>query len=214
MGRRIVGTQAEKSHGKITRQRPVSRLTYGNSQYLFLAEKRDRIALDLHAAKGSQVLICFVYKRLHKTGMFVRRPPISLFRSLDSPFCMVQKTSTLDQWQVRGHWFLAYIHLERTRDLFSNMKERHQYGDRRFLVWAGIMLIDSHTHPWIWHSSVTAVKYRNDIMELHVRLSVVQLALLLFKRTTTRVLIRFIWLTNFRKVSTFGGWIGQPDRQT
>ncbi|GFX18340.1 transposable element Tc1 transposase [Trichonephila clavipes] len=57
----------------------------------------------------------------------------------------------------------------RTRYLSSNVHEIYNFGGGDFSVWAGIMLDDrTHLHAFE-RSSVTAARYKDEVLELYVR---------------------------------------------
>ncbi|GFV64949.1 transposable element Tcb2 transposase [Trichonephila clavipes] len=61
--------------------------------------------------------------------------------------------------------------MERTKDLLSNIQEIDHYDNKGLMVWAGITL-DGCTQFHIYEKgSLTAVKYRNDVLEPYIAIS-------------------------------------------
>ncbi|GFV68800.1 transposable element Tcb2 transposase [Trichonephila clavipes] len=144
--------------------------TAGDDRYIFLQAKRGRrqsasiIAQQLSTAMGRQVSWFTVARRLHKGGLFTRRPeryhPLKIgHRRHRLQWCREHKNWTTDQW---------------TRVLFTdesrNIKKRHRYGSPGVLVWGGIML-NGRTELKIFDRvSVIGDRYCEEVLLTHVRL--------------------------------------------
>ncbi|GFW25430.1 transposable element Tcb2 transposase [Trichonephila clavipes] len=115
------------------------------------------IAQKLSTATGRQVSWFTVARRLHKGGLFARRPerclPLKVgHRSHRLQWCREHKNWTTDQWSrdlfTEESRFSTRSDSQRiliwreigTRFYTSNIKERHHYGGPGVLVCGGIML--------------------------------------------------------------------------
>ncbi|GFY36522.1 transposable element Tcb2 transposase [Trichonephila clavipes] len=112
------------------------------------------IAQQLCTAKGRQVSRFTVARRLHKWGLFTRRPerclPLKVGHRLQ--WCTEHKNWKTDQWirvlftnesrfSTRSDSQRVLIWREiGTRPYTSNIKERHYYGGPGVFAWRGIML--------------------------------------------------------------------------
>ncbi|GFW11907.1 transposable element Tcb2 transposase [Trichonephila clavipes] len=137
--------------------------TAGDDRYIILQAKRGRrqsasvIAQQLSTATGRQVSRFTVARRLHKGGLFARRPKRCLPLKVDRrrhrlQWCREHKNWTTDQWSrvlftdesqfsTRSDSQCVLIWREiGTRFYTSNIKERLHYGGPGVLVWGGIML--------------------------------------------------------------------------
>ncbi|GFW26358.1 transposable element Tcb2 transposase [Trichonephila clavipes] len=190
-------TVAEVSkNGDVTRQ-PVSgqpRVTTPHQdRYLVISAGRQRgstaraLGSALTVAIGIRISRQTVYRRLNHAGLYARRPAVCI------PFTSARK-------RARLNWILKHQHLsvgEWANVMFSdesrfrlssdsrrvtiwrergtrfeprNITERHHFPSRGVMVWAGIMMdgcIDLHFFDT---GSVTAQRYRDEILEPYVRL--------------------------------------------
>ncbi|GFV46009.1 transposable element Tcb2 transposase [Trichonephila clavipes] len=152
------GTAARKVGGGRPRT-----TTAGDDRYIILQAKRGRrqsasiIAQQLSSATGRQVMQFTETRRLHKGGLFARRPERCLPLKVDHrrhhlQWCREHKNCTTDQWSrilfTDESWFSKRSDSQRvliwreigTRFYTSNIKGRHHYGGPGVLVWGGIML--------------------------------------------------------------------------
>ncbi|GFU95056.1 transposable element Tcb2 transposase [Trichonephila clavipes] len=128
----------------------------GDDQYIILQMKRGRrqstsvISHQLSTATGRQVSWFTVARRLHKGGLFSRRPerclPLKVgHRRHPLQWCREPKNWTTDQWsrvlytdesrfsaRKRFSTLLIWREIE-TQFYPSNIKERHRYGVLEFL---------------------------------------------------------------------------------
>ncbi|GFU50953.1 transposable element Tcb1 transposase [Trichonephila clavipes] len=141
----------------------------------------------LYSNAGRQVLRFTVARRLHKGGLFARRPERCLPLKVDHrrhrlQWCREHKNWTTDQWSrvlftdesrfsTRSDSQRVLIWREiGTRFYTSNIKERHHYGGPGVLVWGGIML-NGRTELHIFdRGSVTGDRYCEEVLLRHVRL--------------------------------------------
>ncbi|GFS60122.1 transposable element Tcb2 transposase [Trichonephila clavipes] len=167
--------------------------TAGEDRYIILQAKRGRrqsasvIALQLSTATGRQASRFTVARRLHKGGLFARRPECCLPLKVDHrrhrlQWCREHKNWTTDQWSrflftdesrfsTRSDSQRVLIWREiGTRFYTSNIKERHHYGGPEVLVWGGIML-NGRTEVHIFdRGSVIGVRYCEEVLLPHARL--------------------------------------------
>ncbi|GFT85544.1 transposable element Tcb2 transposase [Trichonephila clavipes] len=126
-------------------------------------------------------------RRLHKGGLFTRRPerclPLEVdYRRHRLQWCREHKNWTTDQWSrvlftdesrfiTRGDSQRVLIWREiGTWFYTSNIKERHHYGGPGVLVLGGIML-NGRTELHIFdRGSVIGDRYCEEVLLLHVRL--------------------------------------------
>ncbi|GFV99932.1 transposable element Tcb2 transposase [Trichonephila clavipes] len=145
------------------------------------------IAQQLSTATGRQVSRFTVARRLHKGGLFVRRPERCLPLKVDHlrhhlQWCREHKNWTTDQWSrvlftdesrfsTRSDSQRVLIWREiGTRFYTSNIKERHCYGGPGVLVWGDIML-NGRTELHIFdRGSVIGDHYCEEVLLPHVRL--------------------------------------------
>ncbi|GFY04974.1 transposable element Tcb2 transposase [Trichonephila clavipes] len=132
--------------------------TAGDDRYIILQVKRGRrwsasvIAQQLSTAMGRQVSQFTAARRLHKRGLFARRPERCLPWKVDPrrhhlQWCREHKSWTTDQWSrvlfTDESRFSTRSDSERvliwreigTRFYTSNIKERDHYGGPGVLVW-------------------------------------------------------------------------------
>ncbi|GFX21544.1 transposable element Tcb1 transposase [Trichonephila clavipes] len=167
--------------------------TAGDDRYIILQAKRGRrqsasvIAQQLSTATGRQVSRFTMARRLHKGGLFARRPEHCLLLKVDHrrnrlQWCREHKNWTTDQWSrvlftdesrfsTRSDSQRVLIWREiGTRFCTSNIKERHHYGGPGVLVWGGIMLNGRTELPIFDRGSVTGDRYCEEVLLPHVRL--------------------------------------------
>ncbi|GFV62237.1 transposable element Tcb2 transposase [Trichonephila clavipes] len=132
--------------------------TTGDDRYIILQVKRGRRqsasinAQQLSTATGQQALRFTVARRLHKGGLFTRRPERCLPLKVDHrrhrlQWCREHKNWTTDQWsrvlftdesrfstRSDSQRFLIWREIG-TRFYPSNIKERHRYVGPGVLVW-------------------------------------------------------------------------------
>ncbi|GFV35003.1 transposable element Tcb2 transposase [Trichonephila clavipes] len=137
--------------------------TVGNHQYIILYAKRGRqaaasaIALQLCTAMGRQVSRFTMVRRLHKGGLFARRPerchPLKVgHRHHRLQWCREHKNWSTNQWShvlftdesrfsTRSDSQRVLILREIGTQFYpSNIKERHHYSGHGVLVCRGIIL--------------------------------------------------------------------------
>ncbi|GFW53566.1 transposable element Tcb2 transposase [Trichonephila clavipes] len=145
------------------------------------------IAQTLSTATGRQVSQFTVARRLHKRGLFARRPerclPLKVaHRRHRLQWCSEHKNWTTDQWSrvlfTDESQFSTRSDSQRVliwreigiRFYPSNIKERHRYGGPGVLVWGGIML-NGRTKLHIFdRESVTGNRNCEEVLLPHVRL--------------------------------------------
>ncbi|GFU55972.1 transposable element Tcb2 transposase [Trichonephila clavipes] len=135
--------------------------TAGDDRYIILQAKRGRrqsasvIAQQLSTATRRQVSRFTGARRLHKGGLFARRPERCLPLKVDHrrhrlQWCREHKKTgqlingVVSSLRMRGtrsdsQRVLVWREIG-TRFYTSNIKERHHYGGPGVLVWGGIML--------------------------------------------------------------------------
>ncbi|GFX72464.1 transposable element Tcb1 transposase [Trichonephila clavipes] len=167
--------------------------TAGDDQYIIRQAKRGRrqsasvIAQQLSTAKGRQVSRFTVARRLHKGGLFTRRPERSLLLKVDHrhhrlQWCREHKIWTTDQWSpvlfTDESWFSTRSDSQcvliwreiGTRFYTSNIKERHHYAGPGVLVWGSIMR-NGRTELHIFdRGSLIGDRYCEEVLLSHVRL--------------------------------------------
>ncbi|GBN13741.1 Transposable element Tcb2 transposase [Araneus ventricosus] len=146
-----------------------------------------QLSRDLYAATGPRVSRVTVSKRLHETGLFVRRhavcvPITSTNRRVHLAWCREHRDWSMDQWATVLFTDESLFSLNtdscRTfiwrepgiRYLPSNAREIDHYGGAGLMVWAGIMLDDRTPLHVSEIDTVTCVRYRDKILESYVRL--------------------------------------------
>ncbi|GFW38860.1 transposable element Tc1 transposase [Trichonephila clavipes] len=155
-------------------------------------EKRPTAVSKRHCSatfysKGRQVSRFTAARRLHKGGLFARRPEHCLPLKVDHrrhhlQWCREHKNGTTDQWSrvlftdesrfsTRSDSQRVLIWREiGTRFYTSNIKERHHYGGPGVLVWGGTML-NGRTELHIFdRGSVIGDRYCEEVLLPHVRL--------------------------------------------
>ncbi|GFW67895.1 transposable element Tcb2 transposase [Trichonephila clavipes] len=136
-------------------------------------------------ATGRQVSRFTVARRLHKGGLFSRRPELCLPLKVDHrrhrlQWCRENKNWTTDQWsrvlftnesRFRTRSDSQHVLIWReigTRFYTSNIKERHHYGGPGVLVWGGIML-NGRTELHVFdRGSVIGDRYCEEVLLPHV----------------------------------------------
>ncbi|GFX93799.1 transposable element Tcb1 transposase [Trichonephila clavipes] len=160
-------------------------------RYLVISARRQRgssaraLSSALTVATGIRISRQTIYRRLNHAGLYSRRPEVCI------PLTSAHKRARLNwslkhqQWSV-GEWANVMFSDEsrfslssdsrwiwrerRTRFEPRNMTERHHFPSRGVMVWAGIMM-DGHTDLHFFDTgSVTAQRYRDEVLEPYVRL--------------------------------------------
>ncbi|GFW09796.1 transposable element Tcb2 transposase [Trichonephila clavipes] len=177
--------------GDVTRQ-PVSGqprvTTPRQDRYLVISARRHKgstaRALDsaLTVATGIRISRKTVYRRLNHAGLYARRPEVCI------PLTSAHKRARLNwslkhqHWSV-GEWANVMFSDESRFSLSSdsrgvtiwrergtrfeprNIKKRHHFPSRGVMVWAGIMM-DRRTDLHFFDTgSVTAQRYRDEVLE-------------------------------------------------
>ncbi|KFM73161.1 Transposable element Tcb2 transposase, partial [Stegodyphus mimosarum] len=160
---------------------------------MILQAKRGRqqsasaIAQQLCTATGRQVSLFTLARRLHKGGLFARRPerclPLKVgHRRQRLQWCKEHKNWTTDQWSrvlfTDENRFSTRSDSQRvliwrevgTRFYPSNIKERRRKGGPGVLVWGGIMLNGRSELHVFDRGSVTGDRYCEKVLLPHVRL--------------------------------------------
>ncbi|GFS78441.1 transposable element Tcb2 transposase [Trichonephila clavipes] len=139
--------------------------TAGDDRYIILQVKRDRrqsasvIAQQLSTATGRQVSRFTVARRLHKRGLFARRPERCL------PLKVDHRPQRLQWCREHKNWTTVNGVVSSLR-----MRERHHYGGPRVPVWGGILL-NGRTELHIFdRGSVIGDRYCEEVLLPHVRL--------------------------------------------
>lgn len=164
-----------------------------DDRYIVLQAKRNRfqsasaISQQLCTATGRQVSRFTVARRLHKGGLFARRPerciPLKVsHRRHRLEWCREHETWTPHQWSrvlfTDESRFSATSDSQRqliwrevgARFHPNNIAERDRYGGPGVVVWGGIML-NGRTELQIFdRGSVTGDRYCNEVILPHVRL--------------------------------------------
>ncbi|GFT91547.1 transposable element Tcb2 transposase [Trichonephila clavipes] len=210
--------------------------TARDDRYIILQAKRGRhqsasvIAQQLFTVTGRQVSLFTVARRLHKGGLFTRRPerylPLKVdLRRYRLQWCREHKNWTTDQWsrilftdesrfstrsdsqhvliwREIGTWFYT-----------SNIKERHHYGGPGVLVWGGIML-NGRTELHIFdRGSVIVDRYCEEVLLPMCICSEGLLAQTSFLWMTMHGHIGLLLLRSCWKVKISLEWIGQRTHQ-
>ncbi|GFV76092.1 transposable element Tcb2 transposase [Trichonephila clavipes] len=140
-------------------------ITIGDDPYIILQAKRGRrqsasvIAQKLSTATEQQVSRFTVARRLHKGGLFARRPERCIPLKVDH-------RRHLLQW-CREHKNRTIVNGVKSS---LRMRERHHYGGPGALVWGGIVL-NGQTELHIFdRGSVIGDRYCEEVLLPHVRL--------------------------------------------
>ena len=164
-----------------------------DDRYIVLQAKRARnqsasaIAQQRCTATGRQVSRFTVSRRLHKGGLFARRPercvPLNVgHRRHRFEWCKEHKNWTSHQWShvlfTDESRFSTKSDSKRqliwrevgTRLHPSNIVERDHYGGPGVLVWGGIMLNGQTELHVFAGGSVTGDRYCKEVIHPHVRL--------------------------------------------
>ena len=182
------GTAVQKVGGGRPRK-----TTAVDDRYIVLQAKRARnqsasaIAQQLCTATGRQVSRFTVARRLHKGGLFARRPerciPLKVgHRRRRLEWCKEHRNWTSHQWSrvlftdesrfsatSDSHRQLIWREVG-TRFYLSNIMERDRYGGPGVVVWGGIML-NGRTELHVFdRGSVTGDRYCQEVILPHVRL--------------------------------------------
>ncbi|GFY23916.1 transposable element Tc3 transposase [Trichonephila clavipes] len=167
--------------------------TPADDRYIVLQARRNRrqiageIARHTTQATGRPISLFTVARRLHRGGLFARRPVrcVTLppaHRRRCSPWCREHRNWRDNVWgrvlftddsrfSLSSDSHRILIWRERgNRNHPSNIIERDRYGGRGVLVWGGIML-GSRTDLHIFDAgSVNGTRYCNEILLPYVRL--------------------------------------------
>ncbi|GFV76901.1 transposable element Tcb2 transposase [Trichonephila clavipes] len=180
----------------VTRQSASGRprvTTPRQDRYLVISVRRQRgstaraLGSALTVAKGIRISRQTVYMRLNHAGLYSRRPAVYI------PFTSAHKRARLN-WGLKhqhrgvGEWVNVMFSDESQFSLRSdsrrvtiwrergtrfeprNITERHHFPSRRLMVWTGIMM-DGRTGLHFFDTgSVTAQRYRDEVLEPYVRL--------------------------------------------
>ncbi|GFV84547.1 transposable element Tcb2 transposase [Trichonephila clavipes] len=156
--------------GDVTRQ-PVSGrprvITARQDRYLVISAQRQRgstaRALDsaLTVATGIRISRQTVYKRLNHAGLYARRPAVCI------PLTSTHKRARLNWSLKHQHWSVG----EWANVMFSDESRFSLSSDYwGVVVWAGIMM-DGRTDLHFFDTgSVTAQRYRDEVLEPYIRL--------------------------------------------
>ncbi|GFX49561.1 transposable element Tcb2 transposase [Trichonephila clavipes] len=148
---------------------------------------RRPLVADHFQASGRRISATTVRNRLHNAGLYARRPVVCVplnGRQRRNRLCWAREHVSWTQQQWASVLFtdesrftmesdsgrLLIWREQRTRYHQSNTVERHSYRGGGILVWAGISL-GGHTDLYVFHGgTVTALRYRDEILDPYVRL--------------------------------------------
>ena len=163
-----------------------------DDRYIGLLARRQRRATapslrsDLIASTGRQISVSTVVRRLHKTGLYARRPAVCVpltarHRQARLEWCRHHVGWTRDQWsdvlftdesrfslQSDSRRVLVWREVG-TRYKAHNIIERSAFGGGGLTVWAGFSLggrTDLHVYDG---GTVTGQRYRDEILEPYVK---------------------------------------------
>lgn len=182
------GTAVRKVGGGRPRKKTVT-----DDRYIVLQAKRDRnqaagnIAQQLLTATGRQVSRFNVARRLHKCGLFPRRPErcitlTAAHRRHRLQWCIEHKDWTPHQWSHvlftdESRFSLTNDSRRQliwrevgTRFHPTNIRERDRWGGPGVLAWGGIMMNGRTELPIFDRGSVTGDLYCDEVILPHVRL--------------------------------------------
>ncbi|GFY14136.1 transposable element Tcb2 transposase [Trichonephila clavipes] len=154
----------------------------------------------------------------------VRRPVVcttlsSVIKRVRLKRCRDHKDKSMDQWMTILYTDESQCSLASdsnrtfiwgelwTHFLSSNVREMGHYDSGGLIVWASITL-NSRTHLHVFQiGTVTAVWYRDEVLELYVYLfrGAVGCDFILMYNNTSH--IELIWVINFWKMRIFAEWI-------
>lgn len=167
--------------------------TPAQDRYLALSARRHRqttateLSRDLAAASGKRISRQTVYRRLAERALYARRPVVCLPLSASHRRARLSWSRTHHSWTHQEWGRVLFTDESRfstqsdSRRVFiwrergaryhpSNVREIDQFGGRGILVWGGIML-GSRTPLHVFdEGSVTAQRYRDEVLEPYVRL--------------------------------------------
>ncbi|GFV47599.1 transposable element Tcb2 transposase [Trichonephila clavipes] len=147
---------------------------------------RRPLVADHFQASGRRISATTVRNRLHKAGLYARRPVVCVLlneRQRRNRLCWAREHVSWTQQQWASVLFtdesrftmesdsgrLLIWREQRTRYHQSNTVERHSYRGGGILVWAGISL-GGHTDLHVLHGgTVTGLRYRDEILDPYVR---------------------------------------------
>ncbi|GFW02444.1 transposable element Tcb2 transposase [Trichonephila clavipes] len=205
-----------------------------DDRYIVLQARRNRrqtageIARHTKQATGRPISRVTVARRLHRGGLFARRPvrcvPLTpAHRRRRSLWCREHRNWRDNEWgRVRftdesrfslssdSHRILIW----RERGSLnhpSNIIERDRYGGRGVLVWVGIML-GSHTDLHIFDaSSVNGTRYCNEILLPYMRLFRGDMGLQFLFMDDNAPCHRTVAASILKRVRILNVWIGRHD---
>ena len=167
--------------------------TDSQDRYLATIAKRNRhltsaqIAREFAAATGTRLSRHTVSDRLHKRGLYARKPMICV------PLTRAAKCARLQWCRDHRHWSttdwsrvlftdesrfclesdsrrVTIWREQNTRTKPENIRERHRYKGGGIMVWAGIIL-NGRTDLHIFTSAtMNAVMYRDEVLDPYVKL--------------------------------------------
>ncbi|GFV47299.1 transposable element Tcb2 transposase [Trichonephila clavipes] len=147
---------------------------------------RRPLVADHFQASGRRISATTVRNRLHNAGLYARRPVVCVplnGRQRRNRLCWAREHVSWTQQQWASVLFtdesrftmesdsgrLLIWREQRTRYHQSNTVERHSYRGGGILVWAGISL-GGHTDLHVFHgTTVTGLRYRDEILDPYVR---------------------------------------------
>ncbi|GFX08848.1 transposable element Tc1 transposase [Trichonephila clavipes] len=182
--------------GDVTRQ-PVSGrprvITPRQDRYLVISARRQRgstartLGSALTVATGKRISRQTVYRRLNHVGLYARRPTLCIPLTSAHNRARLNWSLKHQHWSV-GEWANVMFSDESQFSLSSDSRrvtiwrergtrfeprsitERHYFPSRGVMVWAGIMM-DGRTDLHFFDTgSVTAQRYRDEVLESYVRL--------------------------------------------
>ncbi|UYV79238.1 hypothetical protein LAZ67_17001702 [Cordylochernes scorpioides] len=182
------GTIKRKEGSGIQRKTATS-----EDRYLVVTAKRHRemtaiqLSNELSSATGTRISRQTVYRRLHEGALYARRPMVcipltSAHRRARLNWCLEHHAWTHDQWanvlfSDKSRFSLntdsRHVFIWRepgTRYHPSNIREKDSFRGGSLLVWAGISS-SSRTPLHIFSGgTLTAQRYRDEILEPYLRL--------------------------------------------
>jgi transposase len=185
-----------QQNGSIER-RPVNgrprATTVREDRFITITAKRNReftarrLSNELASSSGTRISRFTIYRRLHAAGLYARRPMVCVpltnsHRRERLNWARDHHTWSQNQWANVLFSDESRFSLETdSRRIFiwresgtryhpTNIRERDRYGGGGLMVWAGIML-DGRTPLHIFDGgTLTAQRYRDEILEPYVRL--------------------------------------------
>ncbi|GFY28100.1 transposable element Tcb2 transposase [Trichonephila clavipes] len=177
-------------------QQPVSGrprvTTPRQDRYLVISARRQRsstaktLGSALIVATGIRISRQTVYRRLNRASMYARRPAVCIRLTSAHKRARLNWSLKHQHWSVRK-WANVMFNDESRFSLSSdsrrvtiwrergtrfeprNITERHHFPSKGVMVWAGIMM-DGRTDHFFDTGSVTAQRYKDEVLEPYVRL--------------------------------------------